>query len=273
MHRWLALVATLTGCFDFDAAARCFGGGPECPADAGAAGSAPAGDAGATPDGAAGAGGSLCAGLGVQLCEGFEGSALASLWSADRRPAGSIVAIDPSRVFRGAGALHVRTEGVAARGQAVATIQEERTEADAPAERWVRAYVQVPDPPSGFVSLVSLAQVSAPFSAITLGLEDGALAVDDELGDGRSASATRLPQGRWVCLELAVRVGSPGEIRVRLDGQEVEDLRLAQRTAASPPIGDVEIGVAIAAGDVAAAPLEAWYDEIVIDTGETSCTR
>ncbi len=271
MRAAVALLVALAGCFDFDAAGRCFRGGSGCPGDAGAGGmQLPADAAAAGADGAAGGGASLCAGLAVQLCEGFEDAALGAPWSPDRQPAGSSVAIDRSRAFRGAGSLHVHTEGVAARGMAIATIQEERTEAASLPERWVRAFVFFSGAPSGAINLISLAQVEAPFHAITLGLEAGALVIDNEFAPGRTVSGAQLTGDRWACLEVAVRVGDPGEIRVRLDGQEVEDLHLTQRTSASPPIGDVEIGLVVR-GE--ASPADVWYDELLVDGAETSCAR
>lgn len=260
------LLLALLGCFDWDAAGRCYGdhaGACAIAADGGrrdAAADGPMSPA------------TRCTQRGGLLCDPFEGT-WSGDWSTDRAPASSIIEIDASRPYRGGAAAHFHTDAVAMRGRALATLLEERTEKPtAPAELWLRAFVLLSSPASPpTVTLLSRAQAQAPFHAVTLGLQAGRLTLSSELAPSRTTSATDLPTGRWVCLELAIVGGVPGELRVRLDGTEVSDLHRTEATQATPPFGDVEVGLTIAADAGAQPALDLWVDELLIDTRETHC--
>lgn len=100
--------------------------------------------------------------------------------------------------------------------------------------------------------------------------------VGDGIAPGQGAqSATLLPTDRWVCLQylMAPEVADMGGgTAVWIDGVQVADLNLPTGWPATPFPSWVMLGL-LPQGNVDVMPVDAWFDEVAVDSAPIDCAR
>jgi hypothetical protein len=251
----------LAGCFDFDAAGRCFDAAA-CVDDTPLCGDLP----------------SRCAELPAALCDGFEDAFLNPYWYVFDNPPSIVAALDRSRACRGTASLAMHLDPAPVGSSPRVRIQETRTEQPVPlVHRWMRAFWFVPSTSltADFNRLISVVQAGDPFHNIDFGIAAGKLTISNEetTTANPTYSTTPLPTDRWTCIVVEILHDSPGEIRVWLDDVAVPDLQLTQQTAASPPFGDMMFGPNLYQIMTATGAIDIWLDEIVVDSAPLACAH
>lgn len=243
-------VCGLTGCFDFDAATRCYGDAAQgCE----------------TP--------SRCNELTVKLCDGFESVLVNPLWYVDTRD-GSTVTVDETRAYRGRSSLRFHLEPTPVGLDRLAEIMETQTEQPTPlATRWIRGYLYVPGTAitTNRNRILKLSQGDAGSQKLGIDVESGFLAVENDRSAIAVSSGTALPVDRWVCVEVEVLHALAGYVRVHIDGNPISDLQLDQPTDFDPPIEQLRLGASLYQPSVAQPALDLWLDELVVDSVRGSC--
>jgi hypothetical protein len=206
------------------------GGGPRCPAD-------------------------------VVVCDGFEAADLnPAVWSPFAQ-AGAALTIDATRAARGNRSvrLHVDARSTEPAGLHTGPI----SAAGLPNPVYVRFFLFMPEPVASFggafVALDNDANqgVSADWNATRVTLEG---ASDDPEIAGP-------PHGRWTCMLVEARTGSPGELSLFIDG--------ASTPALSSPLGSPivlqRVMFAISPDGSATQPVDLWIDEVLVSRNPIGC--
>jgi hypothetical protein len=253
MKRLVCLLAlVLAGCFDLDRLR------------------APAGDDGGMLGDLSGPV-TRCPSLGAQLCDGFEGPVIdPGHWT--RIEHGGSLAIDSTRAYRGLQSLAVTADAVTS-GDVQAEITESETFPSA--DIFMRAFVYLPDTtPATAIRLMTPYQVAPPYDGVSLSARptSGGFAprvFDGVTGVTLDTMMASFPTGQWVCLELEVAQGNPGQVHVWVDDVEYGDLASTADTSTTPPFGVLSFGLLHPAGGVAHT---LWIDEVAVDNKRISCS-
>jgi hypothetical protein len=211
---------------------------------------------------------SRCAGSSDRLCAGFDGAIDPPL-VPHTDGEGSVVEIDDDLAFRGEGSLHVHA--VHGAEERLAQVIDGNGTAGGPPLEWLRVFVRVADAAAYRSALVWVLIREAPFHGVLLSLgEGGRLAMFSWSADGNfdGVSAARLESQRWACLELGLAAG--GGVEVWLDGAPVGGVT-PPASAVAPGLSVLYLGAATAATD--GAPVDAWFDELVLADQRVGCDR
>jgi hypothetical protein len=133
---------------------------------------------------------------------------------------------------------------------------------------FVRVFVDLGRaPPPGLVELMG-ATDPASGRGVALAVEDGALALVG--ADGRiAAGSTALSVGEWSCLEWEVG-GAGMNAWVGTGSAAMLD---AAGTGSVPALGELSLGLARPGMKPHSEPIEAWFDELIIDAARVGCDR
>ena len=213
---------------------------------------------------------SRCATSASLFCDGFEAATLDSPpWYFVNRAAA--VAVESTRAYRGAQAVHVRLDSV---GDFQAVRQGEVTEADVTlaASVYVRAFLYVQSPLTDRrVRIFGLLQDNAPSAGVEVLLESGNVVLTS---NGQELeSTTSFPLDRWVCFETQIATTEPGSARLWLDDNEVTTVSFSGTTQQSPPLARVTLGAAIFVEPDTLLETNLWVDEVVVDSARVGCSR
>lgn len=214
-----------------------------------------------------------CTGTTSLICDGFEDVA-SSPWTVITSAGGAT--LDSTRAHLGTSSMHVHINSIT--GATVnphALLHSSQGLAGGAITGMVYArvwiYIASPHATTEFDQLVNFADV--PGSGISVGTRNGVLANNDYT-DGQYAESTTaiLPVDRWTCLQFEMPSGIAGTTRVAVDDNAITDITLSKSTVQPAP-DHVYIGLEWV-GTVSSLPaIDAWLDEIIVDSKPTTCAQ
>jgi hypothetical protein len=143
-----------------------------------------------------------------------------------------------------------------------------------PATYFIRSFLLVPSPaPAAHFDLISSKQSSGAFRGIALRLENGRLVTENDIASPtvKRTMSTAFPTDVWVCVELELRLTSPGQVNVWFDDTAVPELSAAQTTT-GVAMQQLAYGIFLPAQNAVGA-FDIFYDEILIDDQRIGCTK
>ena len=247
--------------------------------DSGGSADAPIGSDGAGGGDSGSGGASKCQGSTYRVCDGFEGAAIdMTVWN-QRITNNATVAIDSMHVARGKSALHVHT-GVSGMDTA-GTNGSLHTMHGFPFpnnQLWGRVFVymamQSPDMHTNMVEAVGTLPGDGGASHYRLGVSTAHVLAGNYIpGDYADHSTTTMPLDQWVCIEWHFD-GMNDEYHVYLGGNEITDMAITathQPPWTAPPFAYVSMGLDLYHDLTTIPTLDAWYDEVALDTARIGC--
>lgn len=136
----------------------------------------------------------------------------------------------------------------------------------------VRAYINIPEWPSGHTSWMEVGATTNEQSEMRIGANSSMLEVNHYPGDEETvAPGVTMTANTWHCLEYAYDKAA-NSLEVWLDETKIEALNVVNgefgnapgTSVTPPPIDAVRFGAEIIA-------TEAWFDDIVVGTGPIGC--
>ena len=223
---------------------------------------------------------SKCPG-GFLLCDGFEGPAVdKSIWHTeidDSDPDFGVhgsISVDATRSYRGAHSLHVHMDRLPGSNYPSAWL----TESDFVPQThyFVRVFVFMP-------GMLSQAEVAFLFGrnpnyqlwSVFAEQDNSHLGYSDDIDPtkGYLSPSSKMPTDRWVCVEWEVIGGATdagGGGRLYIDDAEQTDLTQRTGYPTQPFPSWVMLGL-LPQSDQTVAPLDLWFDEVVVDTQRITC--
>ena len=204
----------------------------------------------------------------LAVCDGFDSGSLDGAWM--RGGVGGQASVS-------AACPHGGDFGLSAAVDAMAAGEARRADVYRDLAPWsgalhLRLFARVPDRlPDNSLKLASLIQV-ADFEGIVLRVDDGFIAINNTITNQAAASTVAMPVDRWVCLELGIEPGSPGRVRVWIDGDSQPALDRQEDTAADPPIDRAHIGILGFDAIVAEPAFSLHVDDIAIGDERIGCS-
>jgi hypothetical protein len=214
-----------------------------------------------------------CPGSAAILCDDFEsGSIDPARWpSADTQ--NGQPAIDGGHAARGTHSLHL-TGNTDGSGSHVATALIHNEATGLPSPVFIRAFFYADEIALGDTEVITSLQALGNSNS---GVQIESSALGNFRLDGWGVALTSresgvpVPTGRWVCLEWAVTVGSPGAMSLWLDDVPVADLQ--QQPWMTPPAFDgPRLGLEYTPPS-SSATLDLWVDEVVVAGARIGCSR
>jgi hypothetical protein len=226
-----------------------------------------AGDGGGGGDGPGGP--SVCP-ANVLICDGFEAPTLDPRWSPFM-PTGTS-APDTTHAYRGAQAMHNHTDAVTGMdpGADVNTSQGLAGGA-VTGTVYARAFLFLPIAlPSPTLQLLNFSDDVG--KGISFSIKDGFVVNNDYGSSIFRQSATAVPIGRWVCVELEIPSGTVGTSRISLDGGEIVDVAITKGTVQPAPT-HIYVGIDYFNAGPSVPAVDVWIDELIVDDKPTSCAE
>jgi hypothetical protein len=213
-----------------------------------------------------------CGATSTRECDGFESGAFDPMWTLDTSR--GTITIDSTRAYRGASSVHVRIDPI------TSSVTNPRAVLLGPGGLgttitgiiYFRIWMYVASPVSAnpYNQLINAANQSG--QGISMGTRGGLVTNNDYTDGGYAESATTFPLDRWTCLQFQMPSNVSGTTRVFIDGTELTDVALTKATTQPPP-DHVYLGLEWV-GTLSSQPaVDAWMDEIVIDTQPTTCAQ
>ncbi len=229
-------------------------------------------DAVTVSDGGSGDSGDAAAACGPSiLCDGFESGTLGPAWMTDVQN-GSI-AVDAIRAHRGKYSVHAHTDAITSStfdpratvigygGLPISGIVYVRA--------W--AYFAAPHPNTFFDQVLNFSDPAG--EGISMGARNGNVVINDYTDVLYAEStAVQLPVGRWTCLGLSIPSGIAGTSRAYIDDVEVTDVALTKATVQPRP-DHIYIGLEWVGTVMTQVAVDAWFDDIVIDSAPITCSQ
>jgi hypothetical protein len=223
---------------------------------------------------------SNCPGAGGRVCEGFEsGSINTTLWSLTQN--GMTVTVDGTHVYRGTKAMHVHADAVPSGGTG-GTRQGEIDATLSPTinPMYLRAFVYIDKqvPPGG--NLMDVQGGGPSYTGAVLAYGDGTAWLEvlnyNNTGphfDQVSSPTQAITAGTWMCLEVETisDTGSGGGMNVWFNDSPVGNLSPMGITQL-PLYVDAVFGLDFS-DPVPAPAVDAWFDEIMIDSARIGCAK
>jgi hypothetical protein len=214
---------------------------------------------------------SLCPGSTFLFCDGFEQDILTD-WT-DLTTVNGEARRDSVHVYRGQYALHMTTYPVTEAGTFGCSRVQKYGSNPYPTHFFTRMFYYMPSPvPTSQFFMAELLQNGDPYSLLELHVTNGLFGeltwatTDGSTNQGWETDAG-LPLDQWVCIEIEVDTIAETQ-HVYLNDTEVTPL--ARGDLALPQLGNVQLGLSF--GNPAPQPtVEAWMDEVVIDTARVGC--
>ena len=177
--------------------------------------------------------------------------------------------IDATHVFRGASAFkaHITAGASGTSPYAdIATIKPFPILGILYARVWV---CFSPSLPAQFQQFLNFADGMS--TGVSIATDNGFLTLNDYAGAMLyKVSTTKLPLGRWACIQLVMSQGSAsGAISISLDGSPINDLSVS---APTPTIVRVFAGIDFNNNSAAIPAYDVWLDELVVDNMPVSCS-
>jgi len=213
-----------------------------------------------------------CTTMSNRECDGFETGQFDPMWILDTFR--GTITLDSTRAYRGTTSAHVHIDQITSSStNARATLLGPgglQTTVTGIIYFRLWMYVASPIPPNPLNQMINAANQSG--QGISLGTRGGAVTNNDYTDILYAESATAFPLDRWACIELQMPSNVTGTTRAFLDGVELTDIALP-KTTPQPAPDHVYLGLEWV-GTVSSQPaVDAWLDEIVIDTQPTTCAQ
>jgi hypothetical protein len=200
---------------------------------------------------------------GELFCEGFEGEPMLGSLQAT---APSFALVETTHSFRGARALHARTEGAQEPAWVLGTVLPDLVAGELHA-RW---YIYVP---SGAAKLelasVHLVDAVFPHRGVIVGVHEGMMDLTaTETGD-YLVSQVAVPRDRWACVQLHVTISqTAGVVESWLDGVSTGRFTGIDTL---PAVSYRSVHAGMFATSLATEPQELWTDELAVATLPIAC--
>ena len=211
-----------------------------------------------------------CPSASVLLCEDFENGLSSGTWQQQQM--GGEVSID-TMSHRGNHALHSHTDGVDSGSPSLNAYIAHYFSSTLTQSIYVRAFVYVSSPvPTSNFTLTSAFQSTTGFPGSSLELSNGNLEELDWANNPAftAKSPAMFPLDRWVCVERQIVPGSPGQMHVWVDGEEVMPLGTTSEVVV--PTDAVTFGLSF---DPAGPQpgFDTWIDDVLVDTQPIGCCK
>ena len=217
----------------------------------------------AGPEGGAG-GPSLCDASSFVFCDGLE----SGFGATPVGNGGGAPTLESARVYRGQFALLSSMPATTAGSNMAAQILASQSW---PAHLFVRFFGYLPSPWPVGADLFTALDGTNNGVALYLTENDAALSIINfgPSTNGIAISSTRAPLAQWLCFEM--EVDSTGQnVNVWMNGSMVNDL------SGATPIGDpqlLSVGLLYDSPPAAWPAVDAWFDEVAVDTSRIGCLR
>jgi hypothetical protein len=134
---------------------------------------------------------------------------------------------------------------------------------------FIRAFVFVPAPPAGKVTLYNLIEDVTPFEGVRIWIEDtGKLTIHNGVEQGDATTTDPLTQGRWTCVEWEVDSSNSGAMKLWVDDELVAET--TGDTLPATKLGKINIGVITQS---LLTPFELWLDDVIVDDERITCVQ
>jgi hypothetical protein len=202
-----------------------------------------------------------------ELCDGFEGSAIADVWTAIGN-----VSLDSTVAHRGSQSLHIHSDAVAAGSNVAIGIVETATLGSSNAPINLRVFARFGSLPVNHMGLVGAAQVSDDPFADGVYETSGGLTVYSEFSNTSVESMVQPTPGDWTCVTFGIvrADDATGSLILGGDGSaELDDVA----TDGVPRLAAAGVGIAFASStDVDAEPaLDLWIDDVIVANAPLTC--
>jgi len=220
---------------------------------------------------------SKCSGSAYRVCDGFEGASIdSSIWSTVITN-GATVKLDSTHVARGKKALYVHTSQVTA-----GTNGGVRTTKGFPFPQndiWGRAFVYManhsPDQHTNVIEAVGNLPGGVT-SHYRIGVTTNHVIGGNYIpGDYADRSANPMPLDKWTCFEWHFD-GKNSEYHFYLDGAELTMMAITSNHTppwTAPQFAYLEMGMHLYHDLAGITNLDAWYDEIALDSARIGCSN
>jgi hypothetical protein len=142
---------------------------------------------------------------------------------------------------------------------------------------FVRVYMFLPAPAPTDDSprIIGALQPASPYEGVAVNLENGRFTTFNSIPSGTlfKTSTTALPTNQWACVEWEVMVGTPGYMKLWLNGVEVTALGVSQDTEVVPAMSQVVLGYYFAGPPVNLPARDLWIDEVIVDGARIGCAK
>ena len=213
------------------------------------------------------AAGSSCA---FELCDGFEGSALAAVWT----PTATGVSIDDTIAHSGTQSLHLHTDAIAVNGGAGAYIAESATFASPNPSFYVRAFLRIAATPVDNVGMLVANQTTAMPSCDGLFLTSTGFTVFSQFSEKSMDTGFAPATDTWFCAVWNV-VRATGPTGMESITGDIPTTTLSNvMTDASPALGQLDLGALFAnSTDTSPQPaFDMWVDDVIVSDGPVTCS-
>ena len=218
-----------------------------------------------------GAAADLCAAGAYELCDGFEGTTLATYWTADPN-----AELDTTVAHRGAHSVHMRLPATAAAVGAYATIIETKTLSPGDTTFNVRAWIKLGTLPAGTNGMeIIAAENVGSTDEDAIFLRASQLSLYEQWTDMSIGNASTPPVNEWFCVLFGVQRSTiSGSLTLggtMLNGAEMG----GQPTDGTPTLQHITFGLQLSSTNepVAQPQLDAWFDDIIVDKSTLTCAE